>query len=96
MVSIIEISGKQFTITPGEKISVPFQASQPGEVISVTDLISNAPVQLEVVEHGRDEKVTSRKFRNKTRYLRTKGHRQSFTVVTLKEAKPKKAKSEDK
>lgn len=40
-------------------------------------------VEGKVVEQGRDKKISVIKYKNKTRYLRNKGHRQPFTKVEI-------------
>lgn len=85
MAAIIAISGKQFLIQPGKKLQVPRLQANVGEVVRFTNILNNEPVNAEVLEHGLGEKVVSRKFRNKTRYQRTKGHRQPYTALVIQE-----------
>lgn len=40
-------------------------------------------VEARVTGHGRSKKISVVKYKNKTRYLRNKGHRQSFTKVQI-------------
>ena len=62
--------------------------------------VADAKVVAEVLEQGRDKKITVFKYKNKTRYRRKKGHRQDYTRLAIKqmgigkleaiEAKPKR------
>lgn len=45
--------------------------------------VKNAQVTGEVVKQGRQKKVSVVKYKNKTRYKRTLGHRQYFTDVKI-------------
>ncbi len=40
-------------------------------------------VEGKVVEQGKNKKISVVKYKNKTRYTRTKGHRQAFTKVLI-------------
>ena len=40
-------------------------------------------VEAKIIEQSRDKKVSVIKYKNKTRYLRNKGHRQAFTKVEI-------------
>lgn len=48
-----------------------------------TPVLEGAKVTGKIVEQGRDKKVTVVKYKAKTRYKRTKGHRQHFTKVEI-------------
>ena len=85
MVAIIEVGKKQFLIQPGKELHVPRLKAQAGDVVRFTNVLNNESVNAEVLEHGLGKKVVSRKFRNKTRYQRTKGHRQPYTAIVVKE-----------
>ena len=45
--------------------------------------ISGAKVTAEVVETGRDDKVTVIRYRQKSRYFKKRGHRQPYTKVRI-------------
>lgn len=45
--------------------------------------LEGAKVEGKIVEQGKAKKVMVVKYKAKTRYLRTKGHRQSFTKVEI-------------
>lgn len=92
MVAVIELNGKQHTIQPGKTLVVDRVDVEAGQTLTVKNLINGSDVTVEVVNHGLDDKVMTRKFRNKTRYHRVRGHRQPISMLTLKdEVKPAKA-----
>ena len=45
--------------------------------------VSGAKVSAELVEEGRDAKVTVIRYRQKSRYFKKKGHRQPYTKVRI-------------
>lgn len=49
--------------------------------------IDGASIAANVQEQGRGKKIRIVKFKNKIRYTRNQGHRQSFTKVKIKEVK---------
>ncbi len=55
-----------------------------GSVKVGTPLVDGARVIAEVVEHGRDKKITVFKYKNKTRYRRKRGHRQDYTRLAIR------------
>lgn len=45
--------------------------------------VSGAKVAGEILEEGRDDKVTVIRYRQKSRYFKKKGHRQPYTKVRI-------------
>lgn len=82
MVAVIDL-GKQFTVEAGMKLTVPRQRQVVGETITLPDLLSGRPVTVRIIEHIRGPKIVVRKFRPKTRYQRTKGHRQPHSLILV-------------
>ena len=55
-----------------------------GDVVKVgTPAVSDAKVAGEILEEGRDDKVTVIRYRQKSRYFKKKGHRQPYTKVKI-------------
>ncbi len=53
----------------GEKIGAP--------------LVEGASVEAKILKHGRHDKIRVVKFKAKSRYTRTRGHRQHFTELEI-------------
>ncbi len=53
------------------------------EVKVGTPLIKGAKVTGEVIEDGREDKITVIRYRQKSRYYKKKGHRQPYTKVKV-------------
>jgi large subunit ribosomal protein L21 len=58
--------------------------SQEGGAVVGAPTVADARVMAEVIEHGRDAKITVFKYKNKTRYRRKKGHRQGYTRLSIR------------
>jgi len=97
-IAIIKTGGKQYKVKEGETIKIEkLDKEAKAQVAFDTLLISDtdgknlelgAPslgekVKGEVVSEGKADKVTVVKYKNKTRYKRTLGHRQPFTAVKI-------------
>jgi large subunit ribosomal protein L21 len=100
MYAVIQTGGKQYRVTPGDKLrveSIPFEVGETvelGGLLAVSNAegklmtgndISNAKVVATVTNHGRGEKVIVFKFKRKKQYKRTYGHRQNYTELKVSE-----------
>jgi len=99
MYAVVKIKGQQFRVEPGNTLQVPLLADEVGsdvtfdEVLMLADgddikvgspIVAGATVAAEVVRHGRGRKIVVFKFKRRKNYRRKKGHRQSFTEVSIK------------
>ena len=48
-----------------------------------TPFVEGAKVEAEVLSRGRDEKVRVYKYKRRTKYRRTRGHRQDFVEIKI-------------
>ncbi|MFH1362156.1 MAG: 50S ribosomal protein L21 [bacterium] len=100
MYAIIETGGKQYKVKEGDVIDVELLEAKKsltfdkvlflsdGEKVEVgTPYVKGAKVSAKVLGTGKDKKVTTFKYKNKTNYHRTKGHRQQFTKLEITEVK---------
>ncbi|HAO99737.1 MAG TPA: 50S ribosomal protein L21 [Fibrobacteres bacterium] len=100
MYSVIAFGGFQHKVVPGERVKVSKIEAAVGDVVTVSDVllfangdtvkvgtpkVSEALVKLEVLQHDRDDKVIIFKRKRRKRYRLTKGHRQHFTEVLVRE-----------
>ncbi|MEK7503359.1 MAG: 50S ribosomal protein L21 [Patescibacteria group bacterium] len=98
MIAIIETGGKQYIVSPGQKIQIekiPGKAGDKFDFDKVLLISENSNTQTgkpylegkkisaEITEQKRLPKVTVFKYHSKTRYKKTKGHRQNVTVVKV-------------
>jgi large subunit ribosomal protein L21 len=98
MIAIIETGGKQYKISPGQKIKIEsIEASADGKVVfdKVLLLADGEKVEIgapyligksvegNLVGQGRGDKQIIFRYHSKTRYRKKKGHRQNFSEVEI-------------
>jgi large subunit ribosomal protein L21 len=100
MYAIIRTGGKQYRVSPGQRIEVESLSATIGETVEIGDVLLLASegevlvgqptvpgvrVRATVVEEGRGRRVTVFKFRSGNRYQRKLGHRQSYTTLLIED-----------
>ena len=96
MFAIIQSGGKQYRVAQGDVLQLERLSAEVGDTLDLpvmmlggdsvqvgTPVIEGAAVKAEVVSHGRGEKIYIRKFKAKSNYRRTNGHRQDYTEVRI-------------
>ncbi len=98
MYAVIVTGGKQYRVRKGETVRVERLAVEEGakiefdrvlmvgegeEVQVGTPFVKGSKVSGKVKTHGRDRKIKVIKFKRRKNYLRTQGHRQSYTDVEI-------------
>ncbi len=99
MLAIIKTGGKQYLVKKGDTIKVEkilgaegetvsfdavlFKGDEKGGSVEVGSPTLQAAVEGKVVQQGRSRKVAVVKYKPKTRYKITQGHRQHFTMVEI-------------
>ena len=98
MYAVIKTGGKQYRVTPGEKLKIEqipadigseivldqILMVSDGEAVTVgTPLVSGATVKATVVSHGRGDKVQIFKMRRRKHYRKSQGHRQNYTEIEI-------------
>ena len=97
-IAIIKTGGKQYKVKKDQTIKIEklnikdgakvkfdtlLVASSDGKEVNLGKPLLSKKVEAEVVEQGKDKKVKVVKYKRKTRYKRTLGHRQPFTKVKI-------------
>jgi large subunit ribosomal protein L21 len=98
--AIVETGGKQYKVTPGQKIDVDRLAVAEGQDIELSKVlliadgkdtvvgnptIDGAKVVATCLGEGKGDKVIVFKYKPKVRYRRKKGHRQLYARLEIKE-----------
>ena len=98
MHAVIKTGGKQYRVSPGDKLNVETLVSDTGsdfhfnEVLMISDgedisvgapMLEGASVIAKVIEHGRGDKIRIVKFKRRKHYRRQMGHRQNYTRVEI-------------
>ncbi len=96
--AVIQISGKQYKVSEGDKITVARLETEEGKDFKVSDvllsatekdvkigepLVAGAEVTLTVLEHNRAPKIRVAKYKSKSKYRRVMGHKQLQTIVKV-------------
>jgi large subunit ribosomal protein L21 len=103
MFAIVEIAGKQFKVSEGDRLEVPkLKDNKEGDKVKIsrvllrsddkntdigTPVVSGAGVELLLKEHGKAAKIKVYKKKSKKRYERTQGHRQPYSLVEVTSVK---------
>ena len=97
-IAIIATGGKQYVVSDGTVLTVEKLPETKGGKVSFDEVllvddgsevhvgaphIKGAKVSAELVEEGRDKKVTVIHYRAKSRYFKKRGHRQHFSKVKI-------------
>ncbi|MBQ3033969.1 MAG: 50S ribosomal protein L21 [Deferribacterales bacterium] len=98
MFAIIKTGGKQYTVKEGDVFNVEKIQAQAGEnytfneVLLVSDdntpkvgspFVKDASVEVEVIAHGKADRVYIFKKKSRKDYRKRQGHRQQFTKVKV-------------
>jgi len=100
--AIIETGGKQYKVSPGQKIKIEKIEGESGAVLNFDKVlliaddkdikigspyVDDAKVEAKILKQGREKKKIVFKYHSKTRYRKKKGHRQPFTEVQITDIK---------
>ena len=105
MYAIVDIAGKQYKVSKGDKIQTSTLDSKPGkkvtfEKVLATDdgkktifgnpFIKNTIVTAKVLEHGRTKKILVYKKKRRKGYESKNTHRQGFSMLEIENIATKK------
>jgi len=108
MFAVIKTGGKQYIVSPGDKIRIEKIETEEGKEVTFkevlllnkkealkigTPLVKGAKVTAKVIKQDRAKKVTILKYKAKKRYQVKKGHRQPFTEIEILKVLSSTAKS---
>jgi large subunit ribosomal protein L21 len=98
MLAVIKTGGKQYLVSPGQKIKIEKIDKKESSEITFNEvlllekgkhieignpLVKGVKVIGKVLSQGKNKKVIIFKYKAKTRYKVKKGHRQPFTEVEI-------------
>lgn len=98
MYAVIRTGGKQYKVSPGQKLKIETLKATAGEQVNFEEVllvskddkiqlgapyIQGAKVSAKVLDHGRHKKIKIIKFKRRQHYDRQAGHRQNFTEVEI-------------
>jgi len=100
MFAVIKTGGKQYVVEPNTKLKIEKLEGNAGDSVSFdeiflvdnagktqvgTPVVSGAQVTGKILSQTRDEKKLIFRYHAKTRYRKTKGHKQPLTEVQITE-----------
>ena len=98
MYAVFQLSGLQFSAEEGAVVKVPSQKLQNGENFEISEVllvkdkdnllvgtpfVDGAKIEAEVLGNDKSEKIRVYKYKRRTKYRKTIGHRQAFTEVKI-------------
>ena len=98
MYAVVESGGCQFTVEEGTQVKIPRIDGTVGDTVTLdkvllisdnnnpqvgTPYVSDASVEAELLAQDKAEKVLMFKYKRRTKYRRTRGHRQHFTELKI-------------
>lgn len=94
MFAIVRTGGKQYRVSPGDKIVVEKLDGNAGDSITISDVLlagdggdlkgtDGLTVAAEIVAQAKGEKVIVFKKRRRHNYRRKAGHRQQYTILKI-------------
>ena len=98
MYAVVKTGGKQYRISPGEKLKVEQLTADVGAEVVLDQVlmvgegesvrvgqptVAGATVKATVLSHGRGEKVGIFKMRRRKHYQKHQGHRQNYTELKI-------------
>ena len=98
MLAILKTGGKQYLVSPGDKLKVEKIDAEAGKEITLGEvllcddgkkveigspLVKGASVKAKVLGDGKGDKLIIFKYKSKKRYKRKIGHRQPFTEIEI-------------
>lgn len=99
MQAVFQLSGFQFSAQEGETLRVPRQKVGVGESFEIDQVlvlkdketaiigaptVAGASIKAELVANGKSDKVLVYKYKRRTKYRRTRGHRQDYSEIKIK------------
>lgn len=98
MYAVVEIAGRQYKVTPKDRITVPTLKQKAGDSVKFdrvllldngtkvavgNPVVAGALVEGTVLEHDKLDKVTIFKKKRRKGYRLTRGHRQGITRIEI-------------
>jgi large subunit ribosomal protein L21 len=98
MYAIVETGGRQYRVSPGDRVDVEKLAGEVGETVMLTDVlmlgegaavtvgtpkIALARVEAKITAQKRGKKIIVFKFKRRKNFRKKRGHRQSLTSLSI-------------
>ena len=99
MQAYFQLSGCQFRAEEGDVIQVPLQKAEVGATLDIEDIlllkdkdtttigtptVAGAKIEAELLGSVQGDKVRVYKFKRRTKYRKTQGHRQVYSEIKIR------------
>ena len=96
--AVLQNGGKQYRLQEGQKVKLEYMDEEVGSKISFSEVmavgfggdikigapvVESASVDVEILSHGRHDKINILKFKRRKHHMKRAGHRQSYTEVKV-------------
>ncbi len=103
MYAVFESGGFQFNAQEGTLVKIPYLKANAGDMVTLDKVLfvkigddahiggpylAGAKIEAEIVGDGLGEKVMTYKYKKRTKYRRTRGHRQKYSEIRIKKIVP--------
>ncbi|MEM7254623.1 MAG: 50S ribosomal protein L21 [Pseudomonadota bacterium] len=98
MNAVFATGGKQYRVAPGDRLKVELLKAEVGDTVEFPEVmlicdgdkttvgspfVAGGKISARVASHGRRKKIKVLKFKRRKGYMRTMGHRQSYTELEI-------------
>lgn len=98
MYAVFEVGGFQYRGEKGGVVRIPLQNAEAGKKLDISEVllvkdndnvlvgtpyVEGAKIQAEVLGAGKGEKIRVYKYKRRTKYRLTQGHRQDYTEIKI-------------
>lgn len=98
MYAVIKTGGKQYRVEEGQTIRVEKLNADEGSTVELDEVlmvangddikigapyVENGKVSVNIVEHGRGDKIRIIKFNRRKHFRKQMGHRQAYTAIKI-------------
>lgn len=96
--AVLQNGGKQYRLQEGQKVKLEYMEGEVGSKVNFADVmavgcgsdikvgspvVDSASVDVEILSHGRHDKVNIIKFKRRKHHMKRAGHRQFYTEVKV-------------
>lgn len=98
MFAVVKAGGKQYRVTEGMTLKVEKMTADPGSTVQLDKVlmvskdgqvtlgspyVNGTRVEVTVVGHGKNKKISILKFKRRKHHMKRAGHRQQYTQIKV-------------
>lgn len=82
-IAVIKTGGKQYKVKEGDILEIEKIDKKKGSILELEDILSGKKVKATILEENKGPKIRVFKYKSKTGYRRTTGHRQKYSKIKI-------------